>query len=196
MTLTEDYESSAGVEGVDIGRRIDIDDVSRGDTGWRSRGRGRMGGLSRLRGMDIGSDARGVVSRGLAMSGACLAALIGTSMLHSRSAWAGINSLHEGLPFVGRRVRSEFSPRLAAIGIGTVIGGSLLMSLIHQPIARTRIGRSRIGTGLIASVGSFAMDRFVMQRALVPSLRNSLGPVGMILKYGAIGLAAALGRRV
>lgn len=35
-----------------------------------------------------------------------------------------------------------------------------------------------------------------MRKTLVPALRHTLGPIGMVVKYGAIGLAAVLGKNV
>jgi hypothetical protein len=201
MTLNEDPRGDAGV--VDEDDFIEIVEVTTGEVydrdvpGLDAEEQRRRADLQRRNAMNAsggssrsGSTVKGVVARTLAMSSAAIGAMMAAGKLHGGSPWAGINTMPSGLPFLGRKA-SRFDPRLAAAGIGTVIAGTMVIALLQQTLSRSRIGRNRIASGALASLGSVAADRFLMRRTFVPSLKSDLGIGGMVLMYGAIGLAAA-----
>jgi hypothetical protein len=187
MSLTSDMQSSSGVDQSNI-----AGEYLEGEPGYGARTRAR----ARVR--VVRNKARRVVRDafvpGLAMSAACLGALFAASAQHSKSPWSGINAVSRGI--LGERPSSRFDPRHALVSLGTIVAGSIAMAMIQRPImSRSGVGRSRVGTAALAGLGSWAFDRFVMRRPLMPALNQSIGLGGVILKYGAIGIAAALARR-
>jgi hypothetical protein len=183
MTLTADLQSVA-----DVDPRAIADEIGGGPSGGRVQSIrgvvGRMGGMAR------GGGRGSVLPTVLGMSAACLGSVLVASAVHRGSPWAGLNALSSGIGLVGRRPPSRFVPRLAAIGVGTILGGSLVVGSIVS-----KLGVGRVGSGVLASVASYGMDRLLMRRTLFPALTSSLGPVGTVLKYAAIGIGAMLGRR-
>jgi hypothetical protein len=192
MTLTEDLRSIADMDpsfiaiGIEELEESEVEDEGLGSTG-------RMRGLRRAA-RRVAPD-RSVLTSGLAMSAACIGSLLVASALHRGAPWAGVNAVTSGLGLVGRRPPTSFDARLAAISFGSIVGGSLIVAALANKLTPAR-GFGRIGGGILAAAGSFAMDRFLMRRTLMPALKRSLGPVGMAVTYGAIGLAAILGRRM
>jgi hypothetical protein len=191
MTLTADLQSIADVDPDVIAFAIEERDVS--DLDDRGMDRGRIGGGVRRVAQRIVPDGS-VLSSGLAMSAACIGSIMVASTLHRGSPWAGLNAVTSGLGIVGRRPPTRFNARLTAISVGTIVGGSLVVAALANLLTPAR-GIGRIGGGLLAAGGSYAMDRFLMRKTLLPALTSSLGPIGTVLKYGMIGVGAMLGRR-
>ena len=194
MSFTEDIQNPDEFPGVvameylEIDEADELDDVGAEDLA-AGAGTGRIASLAKR----IAPD-RSVLTSGLGMSAAGLAALVIGSTLHRRSPWSGINAITGGLGLVGRRSRRRFDTGLTAVSLATIVGGSLVVAAIANKLTPSR-GIGRIGGGVLAALGSLAIDRFLMRRQLLPALTHSLGPVGTIAKYGAIGLGAMLGRR-
>lgn len=172
MTFTEDMNSPDEIPGVvtmeylEIDEADDLDEI--GDGGLASGvERGKIASVARR----IAPD-KSVLTSALGMSAVGLGAIL----LGSR----------------GRR-RSRFGARLTAVGLATIVGGSFVVAAIANKLTPSR-GIGRIGGGVLAALGSLAIDRFLMRRRLLPPLTRSLGRAGSMAKYGAIGLGAMLGR--
>lgn len=168
MTLTADLQSIAGVDPRPIAEAIDRDTLPE---------------ITPLPG-------RSVLRSTLAMSAACLGAIVVASSLHSGSAWAGINSVAAGLGLVGRRPPRRFDATLGLVALGTVVGGCFALALAERALP-SRVRRSRIGTAALVGGAGFAADRLLLKDTLVPTFVRTLGPIGTLLKYSAIGFAAS-----
>ncbi|MDB4939572.1 MAG: putative rane protein [Labilithrix sp.] len=196
MTLTEDLR---GIEDVDPSIiAVGIEETEEYDEDQTPGRMRRMGGRMRNVAQRIAPE-RSVISSALAMSAACLGSVLVASARRRGSPWAGLNAVSRGLGFggrglLGRRVSRRFDARLGAIGLGTIIGGSLVVAAIANRLTPSR-GMGRIAGGILAAAGSYAMDRYLMKRPLLPALTRSLGRRGAMMKYGAIGLGSILGRR-
>jgi hypothetical protein len=140
------------------------------------------------------SPRRGVLVPTLAISGACLAALVLASWRQRGSPWAGLNAVASGLGLVGDRPPARFDLPLALVGLGVVTAGSFAIALSQRKLAEG-IGKSPITVGLMVGLGTFAVDRLVMGRDFVPALKRTLGGGGAVLNHAAMGLAAALTTR-
>jgi hypothetical protein len=140
------------------------------------------------------SPRRGVLVPTLAISGACLGTLLVASWRQRGSPWAGLNAVASGLGLVGDRPPARFDLPLALVGLGVVTAGSFAIAVGQRKLA-TGIGKSPITVALMVGLGTFAVDRLVMGRDLVPALKRTLGGGGTVLKYGLMGIAAALTTR-
>jgi hypothetical protein len=195
MTVVE--TETYGAEQSNVGDRIDSS-IEYGTDYGVSESRHHRADLD-VEGMNQGrlrSALRGVLAPALAMSGACIAALAIGARRHRGSAWAGINAIPTGMGYMTRRPPKRFDARLALLSLGSIVGGSLVMSLLQRTVtSRVRFANGRVGTAAIAGLGSWAMDRFLMRRSLLPAIKNTLGLRGTAAKYGALGIGAALARR-
>src|SRR4051794_40063027 len=122
MTLTEDVLIIT--DGGPLPLDDEMDQSDAGDSDLRQQSMagghkriGRIGGAAR-RVLPRG----GVVTSALAMSAACLGTLLAASAVHSGSPWTGLNALPRGLPLISGRPSTGFDIRLAAIGLGTIVG--------------------------------------------------------------------------
>jgi ElaB/YqjD/DUF883 family membrane-anchored ribosome-binding protein len=135
-------------------------------------------------------EAPRVLVPAMAMSGACIAAILGASALERGSPWAGINAVTAGIGLTGKRPPAKFDALRTLAGLGTIFGGTLAVAILHS-----RVNGGRLARGLVASLGALALDRAVMRREIFPAFRKTLGVAGTILKYAAIGIAAAISPR-
>lgn len=145
------------------------------------------------------SSVTNMIVPALAMTGACLAVVTIASAVKRGSPWAGINSIAAGLGLTAVRPSRHFDPVVSVAGVGLAIGGSVVLAGIHAVVSRVasrRMGRgSRIASGVATSLAAVAMDKLFMRDAIFPAFANALGVRGTVLKYGAIGAAAALASR-
>ena len=147
-----------------------------------------------------GVSLSGILVPALAMTGACLAVVAVASTVERGSPWAGINSIATGIGLSGSRPPRRFTPLASLAGIGTAIGGSVLLAGIHGLVSK-RIQRRIGGIGgtvlgaLFVSVTAVALDALFMRNAIFPAFANALGVRGTVAKYGAMGAAAALSSR-
>jgi hypothetical protein len=191
MSFTEDLQNpdeSPGVVAMEIIEIDELDELDLDSETARSPAT-RLGRVARR----IAPD-RGVLTSGLGMSAAAIGALVVGSMLHRGSPWQGVNAITSGLGLSGRRAPARFDARLALVSLAMIVGGSMAVAAITNKVTPAR-GVGRIGSGLLAGLGSYAGDRLLMKRQFLPALRHSLGPVGTAVMYGAIGLAAITARR-
>jgi hypothetical protein len=135
----------------------------------------------------------GILIPTLAITGACLAVVTAASAIKRGSPWAGINAIATGLGLSGVRPSREFDPVVSLAGLGTAVGGSLLLAGIHWAVSQ-RIG-NRIARGVITSLAAVTLDKLFMRNAIFPAFMNALGIEGTVVKYGAIGATAALASR-
>lgn len=139
----------------------------------------------------------------LAITGACLAVVATASTIKRGSPWAGINSIAAGLGLTAIRPSREFDPVVTLAGIGTAIGGAVILAGVQRFASRgiggIGSGRGRIlGRvlgGAITSAVAVTLDKLFMRDAIFPAFANALGIRGTVAKYASIGAAAALASR-
>lgn len=174
-----------------IGTENDV--ATGGIRGATASGRLHAGGASPLRAVDVALS--GIVVPALAISGACLAVVSIAGAARRGSPWAGINAIAAGLGLTGARPARRFDPVVSLAGLGTAIGGSFVLAGLHHVVSR-RIGVGRVAAGAImTSLAAVTLDKLFMRRAIFPAFANALGVRGIVVKYAAIGAAAALTSR-
>lgn len=142
----------------------------------------------------------------LAITGACLAVVATASTIKRGSPWAGINSIAAGLGLTAIRPSREFDPVVTLAGIGTAIGGAVILAGVQRFASRGIRGIGGIGSGrgrilgrvlggAITSAVAVTLDKLFMRDAIFPAFANALGIRGTVAKYASIGAAAALASR-
>jgi hypothetical protein len=149
-----------------------------GTPAWRARR-----GATRYLGRSLGS--------ALTMSAMTAASMLIASQLRSGTPWAGLNAMAGAVGLGPKRPRKRFDQNATVAGAGLLFAGFLALGAIYEGSLMATKRRRSLMTGLLAGLGSLAVDQLLTQRRLVPNLRRSMGDGGTIAKYAALALAAA-----
>jgi hypothetical protein len=95
----------------------------------------------------------------------------------------------------GRRPSKSFGSVATPAGLGTLVGGMLLWGLGYEAALAATGRRSSLLTGALSALGGYAFDRLVLPDHLVPNFQKTMGTLGTIAKYTALGLASAMSSR-
>jgi hypothetical protein len=139
--------------------------------------------------------ARSLISRSL-VTGARMSIATGVTMLlasalHRGSPWAGFNAMTNAVGIGGRRPKARFDGARTLLGLGTLVGGSAVTAAMYEAALARMPRRRGLASGMLTALAGYAIDRFVLPSAVVPSFVRTLGPGGTLAKYTALGLAAA-----
>jgi hypothetical protein len=124
---------------------------------------------------------------GAMVAGACLATMGAAGALERGSAWAGIHAVTAGIGLTGRRPPARFHAVMTPIAVGMIVVGSFVAAGISS-----RLGRGRAVRGAVASGVAVALDALLMRRTIFAAFAETLGVGGTVVKYAAMGVAAAL----
>jgi hypothetical protein len=125
-----------------------------------------------------------------------MAVATGTTMVlaatvHRGSPWAGLNAMTNALGFDHRRPKARFDGARSLLGVGILVGGLVGFAALYEAALARLPWRRGIVSGALAGLGGFAVDRWLLPDALVPSFERTLGRGGTTAKYVALGLAAS-----
>lgn len=195
--IKEKVEGAAGeiAEKVE-GRAVEMKEKARraaGEVKEKARGAAKEV-AGRVREMKQYAPSEHVVKSSLLMSGACVGAILIASALRRRHPLEAFSMMGEELPFVRSRRRRTFQTRHVLAGIGSIIGGSMILAALNRRIGR-RFGDRPFVRGAMAIASAIGMDAALMGPSYFGKLVSKLGPAGTALKYGAIGSAYSLGSR-
>lgn len=140
-----------------------------------------------------------VVTRGL-KTGATLAAATSATMMisaifKSKSPWAGFNAMATAIGVGGRRPSKSFGPVATPTGLGLLVGGMLVWGIGYEAALSASGQRSSALTGALSAIGGYAFDRLILPDHLVPNFRKTMGTLGTVEKYTALGIASAMSSR-
>ncbi len=147
----------------------------------------------RVRGIEGFAPKKNVVVPSLVTTGACIASVLIASAIRRQNPLASFSGMGEQLPFLRRRKRA-YNAKDVVAGIGAIIGGTMLFSMVNSTIGR-RVSQRSVMRGAMATIGAVGMDALMFGPSYVASLVRSLGAGGTALKYGAIGSAYSLASR-
>jgi hypothetical protein len=140
-----------------------------------------------------------IVTRGLktgvTMAAATTATMVVSSLFKSKSPWAGINAMATGIGVGGRRPSKTFEASTTPAGLGALVGGMLVWGLGYEAALAAAGRRSSVLTGALSALGGYAFDRLFLADHLVPNFRKTMGTLGTVAKYTALGLASAMSSR-
>jgi hypothetical protein len=122
--------------------------------------------------------------------------MVVASLFKSKSPWAGINAMATGIGVGGRRPSKEFEAVTTPAGLGALVGGMLVWGLGYEAALAATGRRSSVLTGALSALGGYAFDRLFLADHLVPNFRKTMGTLGTVAKYTALGLASAMSSRV
>jgi hypothetical protein len=134
-----------------------------------------------------------VFGTGVRMSAATASTMMLASLVHRGSPWTGLNAMTNALGLGRRRPKAKFEGASTWLGLGVLVGGLFLTAAIYEAIARSPDRRGMLSGALVGMAG-FAVDRFLLPDALVRSLRYSLGSIGTVAKYTALGVSTITNR--
>lgn len=141
-----------------------------------------------------------LVTRGLKTGATIAAATTATMMISaifkSKSPWAGINAMATAIGVGGRRPSKSFGPVATPTGLGLLVGGMLVWGIGYEAALSASGQRSSALTGALSAIGGYAFDRLILPDHLVPNFRKTMGTLGTVAKYTALGIASAMSSRV
>lgn len=145
----------------------------------------------------IAEAGRSLLGRAVLMSGACMATMIGASLLRREDALRPLEVLAQGVGIGEPRLVDRIRP--LAAGAAVLVGGALVLGLVDRGLrmltAHSSPAIGRIASGVGVPVVAYGVDQLVMKEGFVARLGSVLGMKGMIAKYAAMGIASALARR-
>ncbi len=160
----------------------------------KEKARGAAGEVAgRVREMKRFTPDKNVVRTSLMMSGAALASVMIASAMRRKNPLEAFSKMGEELRFVGRK-RRVIHPGKVLAGIGSILGGSMILALLNHKLGR-RVGHRPVTRGALAALGAIGMDSLLMGPSYVRKLVEAIGPAGAAIKYGSVGSAYSLGCR-
>ncbi|MGK4003978.1 hypothetical protein WMF31_15200 [Sorangium sp. So ce1036] len=140
-----------------------------------------------------------IVTRGLrtgaALTAATLCTMMAASTLERGSPWAAMNAMATAVGLGRRRVSDRFDPVATPAGIAALTGGMLLWGIGYEKALRATGRRSGALTGSMSAVAGFLVDDLILPDRLMKSFRRTMGVLGTVGKYVALGAASAASRR-
>ncbi|WP_129349299.1 hypothetical protein [Sorangium cellulosum] len=140
-----------------------------------------------------------IVTRGLrtgaALTAATLCTMMAASTLERGSPWAAMNAMATAVGLGRRRVSDRFDPVATPVGIAALTGGMLLWGIGYEKALRATGRRSGALTGAMSAVAGFLVDDLILPDRLMKSFRRTMGVLGTVSKYVALGAASAASRR-
>jgi hypothetical protein len=119
-----------------------------------------------------------------------------SAIFKSKSPWAGINAMATAIGVGGRRPSKSFGPVATPTGLGLLVGGMLVWGIGYEAALSASGQRSSALTGALSAIGGYAFDRLILPDHLVPNFRKTMGTLGTVAKYTALGIASAMSSRV
>ncbi len=147
----------------------------------------------RVRGMERYAPSKSTFRSSLLMSGAVLGTVLITSMLRRTNPLETFSMMGEELPFLGERKR-RFRTRHVLGGIGSIIGGAMVLTALNHRIGR-RVGDRPFVRGALAIASAIGLDSLLMGPSYIGKLVTAIGPAGAVAKYGSLGGAYSLACR-
>ena len=200
MTINTDVQSTSGREPEEIKEKVEgaareVKGMVHGAAEQiKEKARGAAGEVAgRVREMKRFTPDKNVVRTSLLMSGATLASIMIASAMRRKNPLEAFSTMGEELRFVGRK-RRAIHPGKVLAGIGSIIGGSMVLALLNHKLGR-RVGHRPIMRGALAALGAIGMDSLLMGPSYVGKLVQAIGPAGTAIKYGSVGSAYSLGCR-
>jgi hypothetical protein len=132
---------------------------------------------------------------GATLAAATTATMLISSTFKSKSPWAGLNAMATAVGVGGRRPSKSFGPVATPAGLGVLVGGMLVWGLGYEAALAATGRRSSLFTGALSALGGYAFDRLILPDHLVPNFQKTMGTLGTLAKYTALGLASAMSSR-
>ena len=200
MTINADVQSTSGDVPEEMKEKVEraageIKGKVEGAAGrFKEKARGAAHDVAgRVREMKRYTPSKNVVGSSLLMSGAVLGSVLVSSMLRKKNPLEAFSMMGEELPFIGERKRA-FRTRHVLAGIGSIIGGAMVLTALNHRIGR-RVGHRPIVRGALAVISAIGMDSLLMGPSYIGKLVKAIGPAGAAVKYGSIGGAYSLACR-
>lgn len=140
-----------------------------------------------------------IITRGLrtgaALTAATMCTMMAASTLERGSPWASMNAMATAVGVGKRRVSDRFTPVGTPVGIAVLTGGMLLWGIGYETALHATGRRKSALTGAMSAVAGFLVDDLLLPDRLMKNFRRTMGVLGTVSKYVALGIASAAGRR-